>query len=40
MEVGFHGEYREIAGPHRLVSTEVYEGVPVPDPRQSVPSTS
>ncbi len=28
MEVGFHGEYREIAGPHRLVSTEVYEGFP------------
>jgi uncharacterized protein YndB with AHSA1/START domain len=32
MEVGFHGEYREIAAPHRLVSTEVYEGAPVPDP--------
>ncbi|MDQ3390964.1 MAG: SRPBCC family protein [Actinomycetota bacterium] len=31
MEVGFHGEYREIAGPHRLVSTEVYEGFPDPD---------
>ncbi len=31
-EVGFHGEYREVAGPHRLVSTEVYEGAPVPDP--------
>jgi uncharacterized protein YndB with AHSA1/START domain len=31
-EVGFHGEYRELAGPHRLVSTEVYEGAPVPDP--------
>jgi len=28
MEVGFHGEYREIARPHRLVSTEVYEGFP------------
>ena len=28
MEVGFHGEYREIDGPHRLVSTEVYEGFP------------
>jgi uncharacterized protein YndB with AHSA1/START domain len=27
-EVGFHGEYREIAGPHRLVSTEVFEGFP------------
>jgi uncharacterized protein YndB with AHSA1/START domain len=32
MEVAFHGEYREIDGPHRLVSTEVYEGAPVPDP--------
>ena len=31
-EVGFHGEYREIDAPHRLVSTEVYEGAPVPDP--------
>jgi uncharacterized protein YndB with AHSA1/START domain len=32
MEVAFHGEYREIDGPHRLVTTEVYEGAPVPDP--------
>jgi uncharacterized protein YndB with AHSA1/START domain len=32
MEVGFHGVYREIDAPHRLVSTEVYEGAPVPDP--------
>ncbi len=31
MEVGFHGEYREIAAPHRLVSTEAYEGIPDPD---------
>jgi uncharacterized protein YndB with AHSA1/START domain len=31
-EVGFHGEYREIDAPRRLVSTEVYEGAPVPDP--------
>ena len=31
MEVGFHGEYREIAAPHRLVSTELYEGFPDPD---------
>lgn len=28
MEVGFHGEFREIDAPHRLVSTEVYEGAP------------
>jgi uncharacterized protein YndB with AHSA1/START domain len=31
MEVGFHGEYREIDRPHRLVSTEAYEGAPDPD---------
>jgi uncharacterized protein YndB with AHSA1/START domain len=28
MEVGFHGEYHEIDGQHRLVSTEIYEGFP------------
>ncbi|MBV9797544.1 MAG: SRPBCC family protein [Solirubrobacterales bacterium] len=27
-EVGFHGEYREIVPDQRLVSTEVYEGLP------------
>ena len=27
-EVGFHGEFKEIDAPHRLVSTEVYEGFP------------
>jgi uncharacterized protein YndB with AHSA1/START domain len=27
-EVGFHGEYREIVADERIVSTEVYEGVP------------
>jgi uncharacterized protein YndB with AHSA1/START domain len=32
MEVGFHGEYREIVAPHRLVFTEMYEGVPDPGP--------
>ena len=31
-EVGFHGEYREIVPNERVVSTEVYEGAPVPDP--------
>jgi uncharacterized protein YndB with AHSA1/START domain len=30
-EVGFHGEYREIVPNERIVSTEVYEGVPQPD---------
>ena len=29
-EVAFHGEYREIVPNERLVSTEVYEGVPDP----------
>jgi len=27
-EVAFHGEYREIVPDERLVSTEVYEGIP------------
>jgi uncharacterized protein YndB with AHSA1/START domain len=29
-EVGFHGEYREIVPDERIVSTEIYEGVPDP----------
>ena len=28
IEVGFHGEYREIVPDERIVSTEVYEGLP------------
>jgi uncharacterized protein YndB with AHSA1/START domain len=28
MEVGFHGEFREIDAPGRIVATEVYEGMP------------
>src|SRR5262249_24456015 len=28
MEVGFHGEYREIVHDERIVATEVYEGLP------------
>jgi uncharacterized protein YndB with AHSA1/START domain len=28
MEVGFHGEYREIVPNERVVSTEVFEGMP------------
>jgi len=28
LEVGFHGEYREIVPGERLVTTEVYEGIP------------
>jgi uncharacterized protein YndB with AHSA1/START domain len=31
-EVGFHGEYREIVPDERIVSTEVYEGMPQPQP--------
>lgn len=27
-EVGFHGEYREITAPTRIVATEVFEGFP------------
>jgi uncharacterized protein YndB with AHSA1/START domain len=34
-EVAFHGEYREIVPNERIVSTEVYEGAPVPDPNAS-----
>jgi uncharacterized protein YndB with AHSA1/START domain len=30
--VAFHGTYREIDAPHRVVTTEVFEGAPVPDP--------
>ncbi|HET6532665.1 MAG TPA: SRPBCC family protein [Actinoplanes sp.] len=30
-EVAFHGEYREIQAPDRLVHTEAYEGIPEPD---------
>lgn len=30
-EVAFHGEYREISAPERLVSTEAFEGIPDPD---------
>jgi uncharacterized protein YndB with AHSA1/START domain len=28
MEVGFHGEYREIVPNERIVSTEIFEGLP------------
>jgi uncharacterized protein YndB with AHSA1/START domain len=30
-EVAFHGEYREITAPTRLVNTEAFEGIPDPD---------
>jgi uncharacterized protein YndB with AHSA1/START domain len=32
IEVGFHGEYREIVPDERLVSTEIYEGAPGSEP--------
>ncbi|BFU42385.1 SRPBCC family protein [Krasilnikovia sp. MM14-A1004] len=35
-EVAFHGEYREITEPARLVSTEAYEGIPDPDGHASL----
>jgi uncharacterized protein YndB with AHSA1/START domain len=28
MEVGFHGEYQEVVPSERIVSTEIYEGLP------------
>ena len=31
-EVGFHGEYREIVPNERIVSTEIYEGLPDGEP--------
>jgi uncharacterized protein YndB with AHSA1/START domain len=30
-EVAFHGEYRELEAPARMVNTEAFEGVPDPD---------
>jgi uncharacterized protein YndB with AHSA1/START domain len=30
-EVAFHGEFREVDAPSRLVNTEAFEGVPDPD---------
>jgi uncharacterized protein YndB with AHSA1/START domain len=39
-EVGFHGEYREIVPNERIVSTEVYEGMPQGDgPEQGTLNT-
>jgi uncharacterized protein YndB with AHSA1/START domain len=36
LEVGFHGEYREIVPNERIVSTEAYEGIPDADERASL----
>jgi uncharacterized protein YndB with AHSA1/START domain len=30
-EVAFHGEYREVVAPERIVNTEAFEGIPDPD---------
>lgn len=38
-EVGFHGEYREVEAPHRLVWTEIFEGVPDAGPDGAVVNT-
>ncbi|GAA2640629.1 SRPBCC family protein [Paractinoplanes durhamensis] len=35
-EVAFHGEYREISAPDRLVNTEAFEGIPDPDENAAV----
>ena len=35
MEVGFHGEYREIVPNERIVSTETFEGLPEGSPRRT-----
>jgi uncharacterized protein YndB with AHSA1/START domain len=41
VEVGFHGEYREIVPNERIVSTEVYEGMPQGDgPEQGTLNTA
>jgi uncharacterized protein YndB with AHSA1/START domain len=41
VEVGFHGEYREVVPNERIVSTEVYEGAPQGDgPEQGTLNTA
>jgi uncharacterized protein YndB with AHSA1/START domain len=39
-EVGFHGEYREIVPNERMVSTEVYEGMPEGAPEEGTLNTA
>jgi len=36
VEVGFHGEFREILPDERIVATEAYEGIPDPDGNASL----
>jgi uncharacterized protein YndB with AHSA1/START domain len=39
-EVGFHGEFREIVPNERIVSTEVFEGVPPGQPNEGTLNTA
>ena len=39
-EVAFHGTYREIVPDERLVTTEIFEGAPAPEPGQEVIDTA
>jgi uncharacterized protein YndB with AHSA1/START domain len=39
LEVGFHGEYREIVPNERIVSTEIYEGMPEGAPKEGTLNT-
>lgn len=39
-EVGFHGEFREIVPNERIVSTEIYEGVPPGQPNEGTLNTA
>ena len=40
MEVGFHGEYREIEPHQRIVSTEIFEGMPEGVPEEASVNTA
>ena len=40
MEVGFHGEYREIEPNERIVSTEIFEGMPEGVPEEASVNTA
>ena len=40
VEVGFHGEYREVSAPHRLVYTELFEMPRAPLPEDTSPLTT
>ena len=39
-EVGFHGEFREIVPNERIVSTEIYEGIPPGEPNEGTLNTA